>query len=530
MASGAMKSIVSVSVLLVCLLSIPAASQKHAHPEIGGEPPVAGQLGDVHFPISCAPEVRLQFEQAVAFLHSFQYQQAGTAFRDVAKTDPRCAMAYWGLAMALWHQLWDRPDTSTLKEGWAYIQKAEALGAGTIREREYVAAAAAFYRDPDKEDYLARANLYSAAMGEIYRRNPSDGEAAAFYALSLLASEPPEEESFAKRRRAIAILQKLFAGQPDHPGAAHYLVHACDVPEFAALGLGAAQRYARIAPASPHALHMPSHIFTRLGLWQEAIDSNVASAAAAAKLTSMQLNGALYQIHAMDFLEYAYLQAGRDADARRLIEEVRTVPGATDELLAYPLAYFPARYALETHRWKEAAELAPTTPGVPGITYWARTIGAARSGDPKGARGDLQRLEAFLDSGYGGAAFQVQRDEAAAWVAFAEAKPEEAVKRMSAAADREDSNSTESLSMPAREMLADLWLELRDPAQALMEYERSLKQCPNRFNGLYGAARAAELAGNLEKARTYYAQLAAHRDHTSDRREIEEAGVFLARK
>ena len=530
MASGAMKPGVPVSVLLVCLLPIPAASQKHAHPEIGGESQAAGQLGNVHFPTSCSPEVRAQFEQAVAFLHSFQYQQSGTAFRDVAKTDPHCAMAYWGLAMALWHQLWDRPDTPTLKEGWAYIQKAQALGAGTVREREYVAASAAFYRDPDKGDYLARANVYSAAMGDIYRRNPSDGEAAAFYALSLLASEPPEETSFAKRRQAIAILQKLFADQPDHPGAAHYLVHACDVPQFAALGLSAAQRYARIAPASPHALHMPSHIFTRLGLWQEAIDSNVASAAAAAKLTSMHLNGALYQIHAMDFLEYAYLQAGRDADARRLVGEVRTVPGSTDELLAYPLAYFPARYVLETHRWKEAAELAPTTPGVTGITYWARTIGAARSGDPRGAREDLQKLESFLNSGYGEAAFQVQRDEAAAWVAFAEGKQEEAVRRMRAAADLEDNSSTESLNMPAREMLADLFLELRDPARALAEYEQSLKQCPNRFNGLYGAARAAELAGSLEKARTYFAQLAAHRDQASDRRELEEAGVFLARK
>jgi len=525
-----MRSRVLLPLSLLLAFSSFGRAQEHQH-SVEGEFPDGLQLGSVDFPTSCSSALQNQFERAVAFLHSFQYQQSENAFHEVSRKDPGCAIACWGLAMSLWHELWDHPDPQTLKEGLAYLEKAQSLSAKTPREKDYIAAAMAFYKPPESAPYVDRASDYSRAMQRVYRRYPADGEAAAFYALSLLASEPTQDKTLKNRREAIAILQKLFAQEPDHPGAAHYLIHACDMPQFASLGLEAARRYAKVASASPHALHMPSHIFTRLGLWQESIDSNLAASAAAANLTARHLSGAYYQLHAMDFLQYAYLQAGRDADAQRLIQELPNVPGATDELLAYPLAFFPARYTLETHRWKAAADLKPTLPGVAAITYWAKAIGAARSDDASGARQDFEQLERLLDSQYGPKAFKLQREEAAAWVAYAEGRQDVALTAMRAAAADEDVGSVDSPSMPAREMLGDLLLDLRQPAQALREYEASLRGSPNRFDGLYGAARAADSAGDAEKARAYYAKLTAVcSGPASDRAEIEQARVYLARK
>jgi hypothetical protein len=298
--------------------------------------------------------VQKPFERAVALLHSFQYEAAEKGFRDVAQKDPRCGIAYWGVAMSLYHVIWERPEAAVLKKGWEAVQRAESVGAKTNREREYIAAVTAFSRDPEKPDYAARAMAYSKAMEQLYGHYPKDGEAAAFFALSLLAAEPPHDTSLVNRKKAVAILQKLFAEHPEHPGAAHYLIHACDTPQLAPLALDAARRYAKIAPSSAHALHMPSHIFTRLGLWKESIDSNLLSAAAAKKATAMGIEDAGYQLHAMSFLEYAYLQIGRGEDARHVIEELKTVPGAKPADLAYPLVQFPICYAFETHDWKKA--------------------------------------------------------------------------------------------------------------------------------------------------------------------------------
>jgi len=498
------------------------------------------KLGEVSFPISCAPEAQKRFERAVALLHSFQYRAAENGFLEVARKDPPCAMAYWGQAMSLYHQLWEHPNRETLKKGWSEIERAEAGAARAEREREYIAAAAAFYQNPEKDDYESRATSYSKAMEAVYQHNPQDGEAAAFYALSLVALPVHGDQELANRKKAIAILNKLFAEETDHPGAAHYLIHAADTPQLASLGLDAARSYARIAPSSAHALHMPSHIFTRLGLWQESIQSNLASAVAAKQATLAHAGDASYQIHAMDFLEYAYLQTGREREARRLIEQLKSVPGVTKEQLAANEARFMSRQALETRHWKEAAGLLPSpdkSPGVQAPAYWGRTIGAARAGDLAGARLGLRKLDDLRTrmqgkkQEYGSHPFGTECEEAAAWLAFAEGKAEEALKELRATAEREEAEGLDSLVIPAREMLGDMLLEAKRPEQALTEFEAALKMTPNRFDGLYGAARAAQLAGNAARATGYYVELRAISDHASGNRpELQEAKLFLARQ
>jgi tetratricopeptide (TPR) repeat protein len=529
--------------LLVAVTSLFAvlafADETHHHEDLTAE-----QLGTVHFPVSCAPSVQKVFERGVALLHSFWYEEAEKQFTQIATDDPGCAMAHWGVAMSLWHQLWNHPSAATTKRGLAELKKAQSLHPGTDRERDYIAALRAYYGKGG--DHEQRAKAYSAAMEQVYRRYPDDREAAAFYALSLLASEPDDDTTFANRKRAAAVLEKLFKEEPGHPGVAHYLIHTYDKPQLAELGLPAARSYARIAPAAPHALHMPSHIFARLGLWQDDIDSNLASIAATRKTAAMHMGGEGHQFHAMDFLVYAYLQSGREADAQSVIAEVKTMPAMKDmygegyDPRAYALSKFPALYALELHHWTEAAGLttaAGADPTDKSITHWARAIGAARVGNVAAARQDLAELDSirqeFLKNkkpSYAQIVADAQK-EAEAWVAHAEGRDEEATKSLRAIAEEEESTGDEPEDIPAREMLADLLLETKHPDQALAEYETDLKFNPNRFNGLFGAASAAEAAGKNEKAAAYYAQLVkVCAGSNSDRPELGKAKALVAQK
>ena len=491
-------------------------------------------LGTVNFPSSCTPEAQKTVEHGVALLHSFQYQQVEQAFGQAARQDPHCAIAYWGEALGLYHQLWDFPTETTLRAGRQYAQEAEKAGARTDRERAYIAAAAAFYQDNPKLSHLERRRAYAQAMAQLHQKFPTDDEGAAFYALSLVALAEDGDNQMANRKQAIAILQPLFQKHPDNPGMAHYLIHATDTPQLASQGLEAARTYARIAPASSHALHMPSHIFIRLGLWQDCINSNLSAAAAAAQATRAHQADSGYQFHALDFLDYAYLQSGQLAKARELVEELKNVPGAGSEEIADEQAMFAARNALESHHWKEAATLA-----IPHIklrwqddTYFARAIGAARSGDVPGARQGLDKLKEIIaareahskqmgNAGYPGTA--IDRLEVEAWVAFAEGKPDAALQGIEKAVKREEDEGVTYSRIPAREMQADMLLELKRPSDALAAYKAALRDSPRRFNSLYGAARAAELAGNAAEAREYYATLVQSCDPAADRPELKQA-------
>jgi tetratricopeptide (TPR) repeat protein len=502
---------------------------------------LAAQLGKINFPTSCSPTAQPTMEKGVALLHSFQYQQSEQTFGDAAQQDPHCAMAYWGKAMALYHQLWDFPGPHTLREGRGDLEQAAKIEGTTEREREYISAALAFYQDNSDLSHEARARAYSEAMAKLYRDNPKDIDAAAFYGLSLVALAEYNDHDLADREKALAILGPLLVADPDHPGAAHYIIHASDTPELASQGLEAARMYAKIAPDSSHALHMPAHIFTRLGLWQESINSNVAAMAAAAKDTQMHMADAHYETHAMDFLDYAYLQSGQEAKAEDLVKALTSVPGANTRTIENMQAIFEARNALELHHWKAAASL--TVRNIPlrdlGVTYWVKTIGAARTGDVDGAKQYLQKLieadEASnkheKDMGnkiYPGEG--VEQREAEAWLAYAEGKSSEAVKVIRQAAEREESEHVDSLTMPAREMLADLFVELKQPSEALTEYQAALKISPNRFDSLYGAARAAESAGKPQEARDYFARLAKIAAPGADRPELQEIKVNMAKE
>jgi hypothetical protein len=309
--------------------------QGHHHEDL-----TAAQLGTVTFPVSCDPKIQKPFELGVALLHSFWYEEAEKEFMQISADAPNCAMAHWGVAMSLWHQLWNEPDKKVIQHGLDEVHQAKTTdGPITPREKGYIAAIAAFYSNSKKLDHAARAKAYSDSMKKVYETYPDDHEAAVFYALSLLASEPHQDATFANRKQAAAILEKLFAIEPDHPGVAHYLIHSYDKPQLAQLGLPAARRYAQVAPASPHALHMPSHIFARVGLWQDDINSNLASIAATRKTAAMGMGGEGHQFHAMDFLFYAYMQSGRDADAKALIEEIRAMPNKKDDM--YGAGYDP---------------------------------------------------------------------------------------------------------------------------------------------------------------------------------------------
>ena len=502
------------------------------------------QLGTVHFPVSCTAAARKPFERGVALLHSFWYEEAQKEFEDIAKDDPKCAMAHWGIGMSLWHQLWNQPDAKVLKQGQGEVKRAKALHPKTEREQAYISALGAFYFG--KPDHEARAKAYAAAMKKVYETYPEDHEAAAFYALSLLGSESDHDTTFAQRKQAAAILEKLFASEPDHPGIAHYLIHAYDKPQLAQLGLPAAQRYAQVAPAAPHALHMPSHIFARVGAWQDDIKSNIASVDATRKTAAMHMGGEGHQFHALDFLVYAYLQCGREADAMAIIEDVKTMPPMPDmygmgfDPRTFALSKFPATYYIELRQWKEAAALQPVegaSEGNQALTHWARAIGAARSGNKDAAKEDLAAMQKEESSLSGkrrkeAAEFvEDSRHEAEAWVLHAEGKNDEAFALLRKLADKEDAEGEEPVAVPAREMLADMLVEAKRPADALAEYQTDLKFNPKRFNGLYGAAQAAEAAGKSDSATQYYAELVQEcAGGSSDRPELTRAKGLVATK
>ena len=504
------------------------------------------QLGQVHFPVSCSAAAQQEFDRAVALLHSFWFDASAKAFAAVTQADPGCAMGHWGEAMAL---LFDpnpftgTPTPKTLQDGCPAVGRAKATAPKTQRERDYIGAVESLCQESDKADQRARVAAYGQAMERLSRTYPEDREAAIFYALALNITASPVDKTYANQLKAAGILEKAFAEQPNHPGVAHYLIHSYDYPPIARRGLSAARRYADIAPAAPHALHMPSHIFTREGFWEESIGSNLASAAAA--------KNDFDRLHAMDYLAYAYLQGGRDLDAKRVLEEAGAIRKVSPEhfVPAYALAAIPARYSLERRRWAEAASLTLQPADFPwdrfpqseAVLIFARALGAARSGDAASARRDLDRLQVLRDAlaalrqGYWVEQVEIQRQVVSAWVARAEGKQEEALTLMRAAADREDKSEKHPVTpgpiVPARELLAEMLLELGDPRQALNEFESSHRVEPNRFKGLYGAARAAELSGDREKARTYYANLLALCEKAdTERPELKEARAFLTKQ
>jgi tetratricopeptide (TPR) repeat protein len=513
-----------------------------------GQP--AEQLGDVRFATSCSPSAQQQFNRAVAILHSFWYDEAVKAFTAVTETDVACAMGYWGVAMSYWYPLWYPPEEAALKAGARAVAKAQQIGAKTDRERDYIEAIAAFYRDSDKLDHRSRSIAYQQAMKQLYLRYPDDREAAVFYALALNATAVPTDKSYAQQSEAAQILNKVFAAQPNHPGAAHYLIHSYDSAPLAELGLPAAICYSKIAPSVPHALHMPSHIFTRLGKWQESIESNRGAAAVAEGYAVQRFGPGIAwgeSLHAMDYLAYAYLQRGQDREAKKILDTIVAFRKAAPEVMpaAYALAAVPARYAVERRDWAQAAVLSlpplafpwDKFPWTTAMITFTRALGAARTGDLVGAQTEIEHLQSAHDAviqqfKYWADQIEVQRQAALAMLARARGQDEEAVALMRQASELEASMDKHPVTpgpiVPTRELLGDLLLELNQPAQALSAYERSLSADPNRYRSLFGAAKAAQQAGDAGKANSYVRMFAVLGSQADPQRpELAEAKAWL---
>ena len=514
------------------------------------------QLGKITLESTCNEAGGALLQRGLGWLHSFEYEQAGRTFAEAAATDPACGMAHWGVAMSLYHPLWAPPSAAELEKGRNAVAAARKAGAKSERERDYIDAVDAFYRDSDRLDHKTRATAFSEAMGRLHARYPDDREAAVFYALSLVAAGTMDKDpSFAKEKQAGAILNQVLALEPDHPGVAHYLIHSFDYPALADLALPAARRYAGIAPASPHAQHMPSHIFVRLGLWDEAIKSNLASEAASREFAKAQglPDSSSERLHAMDYLAYGYLQKGLDAEAERVLADLNRIKRADPPVfsVAYAATAIPARLVLERRRWKDAASLtlpdnvrslAPLDTFKWGEAHilFARAVGAARRNDMAAARAEVAKLR-DIEQGMTippGAydwrtQVSIERQIAEAWLAFAEGRNDEAVAAMRAAANLDDSSEkhpvTPGALLPAREQLGELLLEQGKAAEALKEFEASLKRAPRRLAGLYGAARSARMAGDEAKARAYYSELAKLTEGADGNRgEVKEARAFAS--
>ena len=509
------------------------------------EPGDLRAAGKVEFPVSCASSVQSEFSRGVALLHSFFYEEARRVFTSVAERDPKCAMAQWGIAMTWWHPIWTPPTPDEMSAGKAAIEKAMGMIAGTERERGFIQALNVYYNSSDSPNAGAvgqschgpvgardRVVAYEKAMRQLSEKYPDDFEAQTFYAFAILALgyATPTDTTLAKQLQAASLLEKLWKKNPNHPGVTHYLIHSYDYPALAERGLAAARSYSSIAPWVPHALHMPSHIFTRLGMWEESIAANRSSADASRAYAKMRHRDATEaeELHALDYMAYAYLQEGQDAKAKEIVDFAATVHKTNPELEfsgAYALAAIPSRYALERNAWSDAAALR-----VPALPHWssfpfmealieyAHALGRAHTGDLDGARKAIDRMRQLRDAttdpkfDYFKRQLDQQMQAASAWVAYGEGKKEDAVDLLRRTADAEDILGKHPVSpgalVPAREQLGDLLLKLDRPKEAQREFEAALKIYPGRFRGLYGAALAAEQIGEKEKAQHYYAKLA----------------------
>lgn len=482
------------------------------------------EVGSVHFETSCSKEVQTIFQRAMALLHSFQYEQARAAFTDVSKQDPRCAMSQWGVAMSHFHGLWHNGDMAAGREALRKAQEIAAANSGTTaRERAYIDALAEVYKDDGQDEY-AHAVAFEQKMAAVQAFYPKDSEAAILHALSLDVSAPKTDKTFSNQRKCGEILEPIFIKQPNHPGIAHYIIHCYDNPVLAEKAVGAARKYASIAPASAHANHMPSHIFTRVGYWDESIQSNLRSAELARQAEPTSSNGEArdQRLHALDYLEYAYLQGGRVADARAVLDQMHSLPPVPGLTLTgdYALAAVPARYAVELGQWEDAARLKPRAEGVPwaqAITWMVVGLGAARTKDLTRAAEAERKLAILRDdaqprNAYWSKQIEVQRREVTAWIAAASGKADDAIKGMRSAAELEESMDKDAVTpgsvVPARELLAQLLQAQGHPQDAFVEYETVLKTAPNRFNALWGAASSAESAGNTSAATKYFRKLA----------------------
>jgi tetratricopeptide (TPR) repeat protein len=499
------------------------------------------RLGTVHFETSCNETAQRRFDRGLRYQHSFWYTSSKEIFEEALKADPTCGIAYWGIALSMLNNPHNAPPAPNLPLGLAAIQKAKEVGAKTERERDFIDALLVFYTDYDKIPHGARVQAYLKAMEGVAQRYPQDDEAQLFYAITLNVAASPNDKTYANQLKGAAILEAIFKRQPRHPGVAHYLIHLYDTPALADKGIDAAKRYSEIAPAAPHAQHMPSHIFTRVGYWKESIGSNIA-ASGAAKANKEYAD----QLHAMDYQIYAYLQLGQDSKAQDILNEMDAITGVNPNVQAgpYALAVSPARFMVERADWKGAAEL-PVRPTVfahvQAITHFARALGAARAGNPTAAKADVAKLVELRDKlreakdAYWAEQVDIQWQVATAWVLYAEGRYDDALKAMSAAADAEDKTEkspvTPGAPAPARELYGFMLLERGMAKEALVAFEATLKKEPNRLGATIGAAKAAEKAGDAAKVRQHYAAAVALAE-TADpvRPEVAEARAFMSKK
>ena len=508
------------------------------------------QFGDVSFALDCNYDVREAFDLAISLLHSFEYAEAEKAFVKVIDVDPECAMAYWGVAMSIYHELWAPPGPKELVKGSKLLDIAESLSKSD-RAKQYIDAIKVFYTDWDTKDHKTRELLYEKKMEQIYLSKTEDTEAGIFYALAITSAADPNDKTYTNQKKAGAILQKLFKKQPNHPGIAHYIIHTYDYPEIAEIALTTARKYAEIAPASAHAQHMPSHIFTRLGLWQESINTNINSASSAVCYSESVNPEASWaqEIHAVDYLVYAYLQKGDNQKALEQLEDMQSVKAVfpkNDFAATYALIAMPVRFALENKDWKKAANLElPKIKLLWNEAYWeksmlhfAKALGLSHLKNVKSAELELQTLQTLhqklLDANetYKAGQVNIQIHSANAWIELANGNNDMALKLMKKAVKLESETSKHAVTpgevLPADELLGDMLLALNKPREALEAYEINLKGHPNRFNGIYGAAVAAQQSENTEKARNYFKQLIELTKHSnSNRPELNEAKKYL---
>jgi hypothetical protein len=515
------------TILAVLVLFGHCIAQEHAH----GSPE---KLGNVHFSTSCNAKAQPEFDRAVALLHSFEFSRAIAGFNSALANDPTCAVAYWGIALSQWSNPFapGSKASSQLKAGRAAVQQGMNTAAKTERERAYIVAVGALYIDFEMTPQRSRLIAYRDAMQALASKYPDDNEAQIFYALSIAASEDPADKTYAGRLKAGAILDKLFKEEPDHPGLAHYIIHTYDVPPLAPRALEAARSYSQIAPDAPHALHMPSHTFTRTGYWQDSITSNVAAAEAAKREGETA-----EELHASDYEVYAYLQTGQDEAARRIVtalpeiasrfDPTKIISGAGSPSVGYfALAAIPARFALERGDWNAAAKLTPNVtpfPHTEAMTWFARGLGSARLDKAQPAyesatalKGIRERLAASGEN-YWALQVQIEEHEVRAWAMMAEGKKQEAIREMEIAVDLEDGTEKSAVTpgplAPARELLGELLLATNHPALALEQFEATLKKEPGRFRSLYGAGRAAQLAERPEVRSQYFGELVKRCEH-----------------